>query len=243
MVVKDQREQKILGCKALAGVFASLLCSQTAEIGSKLKYSFQLWKCHNTTHLLRLERRHSILMSSRRNSASGLGSTYIKANHGSMVKMGGEGTSRSVLKYSPYKGREEPEGDWFTVFWEQKRSTIGLLQESDEVHLTQDQLRDEAVALHTDVKAFWKFRCSNILKLMNLHLKRRARLLLAFSFQKYKNNIYRLKISWLLRIKEPEVAYDGSKRGAKAAIYVQRDDHPDIDESEEGDRSFVEVST
>lgn len=44
-----------------------------------------------------------------------------------------------------------------------------------------------------DIESFWRFRCSNILKLVNLHMRRRARIALAFGFLQYKAQVYKCK--------------------------------------------------
>ena len=44
------------------------------------------------------------------------------------------------------------------------------------------------------VEKFWKFKCTKVLQLMNLHYKRRARLL-AFGFQHYKSQSLKAKVA------------------------------------------------
>lgn len=51
--------------------------------------------------------------------------------------------------------------------------------------------------LDQDCESFWRFKCTKILQLMNLHVKRRVRLILAFSFHHYKHQTLKSKLASL----------------------------------------------
>ena len=61
--------------------------------------------------------------------------------------------------------------------------------------MSPDQVKLASQAHHEEVEKFWKFKCTKVLQLMNLHYKRRARLLLAFGFQHYKSQSLKAKIA------------------------------------------------
>jgi hypothetical protein len=51
--------------------------------------------------------------------------------------------------------------------------------------------------LNEESEKFWRFKSFKVLQLLNLHFKRRARLLIAFSFQHYKYQVQRAKVAQL----------------------------------------------
>lgn len=61
--------------------------------------------------------------------------------------------------------------------------------------MSADQLHLATETLHGETETFWKFKCTKVLQLMNLHYKRRARLLLAFGFQHYKGQTLKAKVA------------------------------------------------
>lgn len=79
-------------------------------------------------------------------------------------------------------GGKYAELDWFDLFWARKDIVMSDIYTSDQLMLASAKLKQ-------DTESFWKFKCSQVLKLMALHLKRRARLLLAFGFQHYKYQV------------------------------------------------------
>lgn len=56
----------------------------------------------------------------------------------------------------------------------------------DHRHLTPQNLTEATDRFTRDIKLFHKYREKSLLSLMFLHYRRRARMLLYFAFQKYK---------------------------------------------------------
>ena len=57
--------------------------------------------------------------------------------------------------------------------------------------MTGRQLFEYGSQFKEDIKSFHNFRERSVLKLMFLHNKRRARLLIYFAFMKYKTQVYK----------------------------------------------------
>ena len=59
-----------------------------------------------------------------------------------------------------------------------------------------------ACKFQNDIEQFWRFKCAQVLRMVQLHLKRRARQLLAYAFQHYKYQTMRAKVQFILQVKE-----------------------------------------
>lgn len=92
-----------------------------------------------------------------------------------------------------------PVMDWFESFWVKKSRELDI---DTYKRMNGEQLYLANLALQNDMEKFWKFRCQNVIRMVNLHMKRRARLLLAFSFQQYKYQVQKSKVQLILDIKE-----------------------------------------
>lgn len=68
--------------------------------------------------------------------------------------------------------------DWFELYWQKKRSDYF----TDYSDIDSSKLRDVASQLESDIASFWKFRARNTLRLMQVHMGRRKRLIHAFAF-------------------------------------------------------------
>ena len=68
--------------------------------------------------------------------------------------------------------------DWFELYWQKKRSNYF----TDKIDIDSSKLRDIAAQLESDIASFWKFRARNTLRLMQVHMGRRKRLVHAFAF-------------------------------------------------------------
>ena len=51
--------------------------------------------------------------------------------------------------------------------------------------------------LNRESEKFWRFRATNVLKMVQLHVRRRARLAAAFAFMKFKNQTMRAAVTEL----------------------------------------------
>ena len=71
------------------------------------------------------------------------------------------------------------ESDWYSVFWERRKVQLHTDQFK---YKTGEQLFKIAHQLEEDAKQYWKFRVTNCLGQLNLHLKRRHRMVAAFAF-------------------------------------------------------------
>jgi len=87
---------------------------------------------------------------------------------------------------------EEQGEDWFNTFWQRKRTdlSMGEANNSRELMVMQAQL-------DADLEKFWKFRATNIMKLMQLHMHRRARMIAAFGFMRFKSQTLRMSVHQL----------------------------------------------
>ena len=69
--------------------------------------------------------------------------------------------------------------DWFELYWQKKRSDY-FTNNPDAIDSS--KLGDIAAQLESDIASFWKFRARNTLRLMQVHMGRRKRLVHAFAF-------------------------------------------------------------
>ena len=76
-------------------------------------------------------------------------------------------------------GSLQPVMDWFDTFWYRKQRELSI---ESYKRMNGEQLYLVSKNLESDLENFWKFRCMNVIKMINLHMRRRARLLLAFAF-------------------------------------------------------------
>ena len=90
------------------------------------------------------------------------------------------------------------ESDWYSVFWQKKKVRLHADQFK---YKTGEQLFKIATQLEAEAEDFWKFRASNSLAQMNLHFKRRHRMVAAFAFQRYKVQSMRATIQQLVKAK------------------------------------------
>ena len=73
--------------------------------------------------------------------------------------------------------------DWFSMYWARKRADLSINQFKFK---TGEQLYQVSNELEEDLKQFWKFRVKNTLSQINLHIRRKHRMIAAFAFQKFK---------------------------------------------------------
>jgi len=69
------------------------------------------------------------------------------------------------------------------MFWRKKRADLGI---QDFKYRSAEQLHAVASQLQLDIENFWQFRAKTVLSLVSLHTRRRTRLLLFYSFNRYK---------------------------------------------------------
>jgi len=83
------------------------------------------------------------------------------------------------------------EDTWFEIFWEKNKARM-LSQNiiSDKKRsIHEEHLFVERKKIEREMKRFWKFKSQKSLKMIFLHLRRKLRYILAFSFMKYRINI------------------------------------------------------
>eukprot|EP00347_Sterkiella_histriomuscorum_P019040 403343196 len=163
---------------------SSLVINQSIETKSNdeqlLTYFIMFWKMHTLQKRLEHEKTRNLLKS---------------LDKESLLKLG----LMPQFKKEFSLQSQEPVMDWFDQFWTKKSRELNI---ETYRRMNGEQLYLGNLALQNDMERFWKFRSQNILRMINLHMKRRARILLAFSFQQYKYQTQKAKVQFILEIKE-----------------------------------------
>ncbi|CAI2378451.1 unnamed protein product [Moneuplotes crassus] len=109
----------------------------------------------------------------------------IKTRELLLVKMNSE-PAQDNTRY-----QNSSEDTWFEIFWDKNKSRV-LSQ-----HVISDKRRSiheehlfvERKKIEREMKKYWKFKSQKALKMIFLHLRRKLRYILAYSFMKYRINV------------------------------------------------------
>jgi hypothetical protein len=102
-----------------------------------------------------------------------------------LVKMNRDPIPTQIY-YSP-----ESEDSWYEIFWEKNKARL-LSQHviSDKKRsVYEEHLYVERKRIEREMKRYWKFKSQKALKMIFLHLRRKLRYILAFSFMRYRINV------------------------------------------------------
>lgn len=97
----------------------------------------------------------------------------------------------SINTYMDVTYKAQDEDTWFEIFWERNKAKM-LSQHviSDRKRtIHEEHLYVERKRIERDMKRYWKFKSQKALKMLFLHLRRKLRYILAFSFMKYRINV------------------------------------------------------
>lgn len=90
----------------------------------------------------------------------------------------------------------EPMSDdtWFEIFWDNNKPRVlsqhVISDKKRSIH--EEHLYVERKRIEREMKRYWKFKSQKSLKMIFLHLRRKQRFILAFSFMKYRINTLKL---------------------------------------------------
>jgi hypothetical protein len=98
----------------------------------------------------------------------------------------------------------EEDNSWFEVFWEKSKHRIlsqhVISDKKRSIH--EEHLYIERKRIERQMKKYWRVRTIRGLKMLFLHLRRRQRAMLAFSFLKYKINVLKM-IVYQRKVQKP----------------------------------------
>lgn len=90
------------------------------------------------------------------------------------------------IYYSP-----DSEDSWYEIFWEKNKPRL-LSQHviSDKKRsVYEEHLYVERKRIEREMKRYWRFKSQKALKMIFIHLRRKLRYILAFSFMRYRINV------------------------------------------------------
>ncbi|CDW86500.1 UNKNOWN [Stylonychia lemnae] len=163
-------------------------------------YFLMVWKMHTLQKRLENDKARKLLQSLDTNTLTKLG---------------------LMPQFKREFGQQKPIMDWFDAFWYQKSRQLNI--ESFK-KMNGEQLFLISQNLENELEKFWKFRCLNVIKMVNLHMRRRARLLLAFAFQEYKYQTMKSKVQFILQLKENVINISRHQNNTFQSINVGAND-------------------